>query len=58
MKYFQFDEEVIAVRSVIIEAETEEMAKELFNVTNENHFRYKRLESVKMIISEHLFKPY
>ena len=57
MKYYQFDEDVIAVRSVIIEAETEEEAYEIFAQVGEEHFSYEVYESVNVQISEHLFKP-
>jgi len=57
MKYYQFDEDVIAVRSVIIEAETEEEATKTFADIPEEYFNYEVYESVSVRVSQHLFKP-
>lgn len=57
MKYYQFDEDVIAVRSVIIEAKNKQEATEAFTQLEEDIFVYEVYESVGLQISEHLFKP-
>lgn len=57
MKYYQIDEDVLATRSVIIEAETEEDAWKVWQKMGEEVFSYETYESLETHISEHLFKP-
>jgi len=57
VKYYQFDEDVLAVRSVIVEAENKEEAEEVFRTVDDEHFSYETYETLEYRISEHLFKP-
>ena len=55
--YYQIDEDVLAVRSVIIEAESEDEAWALWEQLDDEYLTYETYESLGSKISQHLFKP-
>lgn len=55
--YYQIDEDVVAVRSIIIEAESEEEAWKVWEQMDEEYLTYETYESLGTRLSEHLFKP-